>query len=213
MHGTPTAGTFAIPVSRRVGIAALLAYVLLLVSLPWVDARWPAASLFNAFYRSGALVFGGGHVVLPLLRNAFVGPGWMPDDLFLSGYGAAQALPGPLFAFAAYVGALAAPKPNGAAGALLGVIAIFLPGFLVLLGSLPFWASLRRQPRAQASMSGVNAAVVGLLAAALYNPLWRGSVHSFGDMAIALGAFILLMACRAPAWLVVVLAALAGLAV
>jgi chromate transporter len=210
---TASTAVFAIPVSRRVGILALCIYVVLLVVLPVFGAVSPMAQLFDAGYRSGALVFGGGHVVLPLLRNAFVGPGWVSDGSFLAGYGAAQAVPGPLFSFAAYLGAVATPAPNRLAGALLGVIAIFLPGLLVLLGALPFWDTLRQRTRAQAAMRGINAAVVGLLGAALYNPLWIGSITSAGDVAVALGAFILLMAWRAPPLLVVIVAALGGLVV
>ena len=128
-------------------------------------------ALFDAFYRSGALVFGGGHVVLPLLQNAVVAPGWVCDDTFLAGYGAAQAVPGPLFTFAAYLGAAAGIPPGGVAGAALALVAIFLPGLLCLMGTLPFWHALRARPAAQAAMRGINAAVVGLLAAALYNPV------------------------------------------
>jgi chromate transporter len=213
VEATASLGSLEIPVSRRVGIIALCAYFLLLVLLPVFGTLSPRAQLFDAGYRSGALVFGGGHVVLPLLRNAFVGPGWVSDGDFLAGYGAAQALPGPLFTFAAYLGAIATPAPGGASGALLGVIAIFLPGLLVLLGALPFWDALRRRTRAQSAMRGINAAVVGLLGAALYNPLWTGSIKSAGDVAVAVGAFVLLMAWRAPPLLVVILAALGGLVV
>ncbi len=181
-----------------------------LIALPVFGALSPSVQLFDAFYRSGALVFGGGHVVLPLLRNAFVSPGWVSEDTFLAGYGAAQAVPGPLFTFAAYLGAVAARSPNGVAGALLGVIAICLPGMLVLLGALPFWDVFRRRGSTQASMRGVNAAVVGLLGAALYNPLWTSSIKSAPDVAIALTGFILLIAWRAPPLLVVILGAVAG---
>jgi chromate transporter len=206
-------GSLEIPVSRRVGSIALCVYFLLLVLLPVFGAVSPMAQLFDAGYRSGALVFGGGHVVLPLLRSAFVGPGWVNGASFLAGYGAAQAMPGPLFTFAAYLGAVAAPGPSAVTGALLCLIAIFLPGLLVLLGALPFWDALRRRTRAQATMRGINAAVVGLLGAALYNPLWTGSIKSAGDVAVAVGAFVLLMAWRAPPLLVVILAALGGLVV
>jgi chromate transporter len=168
-------------------------------------------AVFEAFYRSGALVFGGGHVVLPLLREAFVTPGWVSDDTFLAGYGAAQALPGPLFSFAAYLGAVVNVSPNGLAGAALGVFAIFLPGILILLGTLPFWHAFRTRPGAQAMMRGVNAAVVGLLGAALYSPLWTSSVNTPGDFGLALTAFVLLMAWRAPPLLVVVISAVGGI--
>ena len=140
-------------------------------------------ALFDAFYRSGALVFGGGHVVLPLLRDAFVAPGWVSDDTFLAGYGAAQAIPGPLFTFAAYLGAVAEPAPHGIAGAALGLIGIFLPGILILIGTLPFWHALRSRDRAQAAMRGINAAVVGILGGAFYNPVWITSVKTPVDFA------------------------------
>jgi chromate transporter len=201
-----------VPVSRAAGIAALIAFFALLVVLPIVRnlAIIPGAALFDAFYRSGALVFGGGHVVLPLLREAFVTPGWVSDDVFLAGYGAAQAVPGPLFTFAAYLGAIANQPPHGMPGAVLGLIGIFLPGILVLLGTLPFWDALRRKTGAQAIMRGVNAAVVGLLGAALYNPVWTSSVHAPGDFAVALTGFVLLAVWRAPPLIVVVVSAIGG---
>jgi chromate transporter len=170
-----------------------------------------AVALFDAFYRSGALVFGGGHVVLPLLRDAFVAPGWVGDDTFLAGYGAAQAVPGPLFTFAAYLGAVAKASPHGVAGAALGLIGIFLPGMLILLGTLPFWETFRTRVVAQAAMRGINAAVVGLLGAALYNPVWTSSVRTAGDFGLALIGFVLLTAWRAPPILVVIIGALGGI--
>src|SRR6202034_2314969 len=162
--------SMTIPVSRGVATLSLI-LALVLLAVAFVPARGGLA-LFDAFYRSGALVFGGGHVVLPLLRGAFVTPGWVSDNIFLAGYGAAQAVPGPLFTFAAYLGDVVGPSPHGIAGAALGLFGIFLPGMLVLIGALPFWDSFRRREDAQAVMRGVNAAVVGLLGAALYNPLW-----------------------------------------
>ena len=179
-------GTFVTSVSRRVGTAALTIFCLLLMALPALARVSQGVAHFDAFYRSGALVFGGGHVVLPLLSKAFVTPGWVSEDAFLAGYGAAQAVPGPLFTFAAYLGAVVTPGPRGIAGAALGLIGIFLPGILVLLGALPFWDAFRQRAGAQAIMRGVNAAVVGLLGAALYNPLWTSSVKSAGDLAMAL---------------------------
>jgi chromate transporter len=167
--------------------------------------------LFAAFYRSGALVFGGGHVVLPLLREAFVAPGWISDDAFLAGYGAAQAVPGPLFTFAAYLGAVVKLEPNGLAGATLGLIGIFLPGILILVGMLPFWDAFRMRAGAQAAMRGVNAAVVGLLGAALYNPVWTTSVKTPADFAIALVSLVLLVAWRAPPLVAVIVSALGGI--
>jgi len=211
--GAQVSGGLPIRVSRRAGAAALAGFALLLVGLPLLrgvtDSQW--LGLFDAFYRSGALVFGGGHVVLPLLREAFVVPGWVSDEAFLAGYGAAQAVPGPLFTFAAYLGAVAEPT-RSLAGAALGLLGIFLPGMLVLLGTLPWWSGLRRRAGAQAAMRGVNAAVVGILAAALYNPVWTTSVKGPADFAIALIGFVLLQVWRAPPLVVVVLSACGGMA-
>jgi chromate transporter len=207
------AGHMPIPVSRAAGFAALAVFFALLIGLPLLRGLGSsqAIAIFDAFYRSGALVFGGGHVVLPLLRDAFVTPGWVSDNAFLAGYGAAQAAPGPLFTFAAYLGVVISPTPHGLAGAALGLFGIFLPGILILLGTLPFWNTFRQRADAQAVMRGVNAAVVGVLGAALYNPVWINSVGSSRDFAIALTGFILLTVWRAPPLLVVVLGALAGM--
>jgi chromate transporter len=207
-------GHMAIPVSRPVGLAALALFFLLLAGLPLLRsfAPLPGLALFEAFYRSGALVFGGGHVVLPMLRQSFVAPGWVSDDTFLAGYGAAQAVPGPLFTFAAYLGAVVKLAPHGIAGAALGLIGIFLPGSLVLIGTLPFWESFRKRAGAQAIMRGVNAAVVGLLGAALYSPVWTSSVKAPGDFAIALLGFVLLTVWRTPPLVVVLVSALGGIA-
>ena len=187
-------GHISLPVSRTVGLVALTVFFLLLVGLPVLRSLGisQGVALFEAFYRSGALVFGGGHVVLPLLREAFVTPGWVSDDDFLAGYGAAQAVPGPLFTFAAYLGAVVGPSPHGLAGAAVGLIAIFLPGGLILMGTLPFWETFRKRAGTQAMMRGVNAAVVGLLGAALYNPVWTSSIKTPGDFGIALVGFVLL---------------------
>jgi chromate transporter len=206
-------GHLAIPVSRGVGISALVIFFLLLAVLPALRGLGlsPSVSLFEAFYRSGALVFGGGHVVLPLLREAFVAPGWVTDDAFLAGYGAAQAVPGPLFSFGAYLGAVVNVSPHGLGGAALGLIALFLPGMLILLGTLPFWETLRQRTQAQAAMRGANAAVVGLLVAALYNPVWTSSVQRPGDVAVALLGFVLLAVWRVPPVLVVIVSALGGI--
>lgn len=210
---TPS-GHIAMPVSRTVGIVALTLFFVLLAGLPVLRASTASSgiALFEPFYRSGALVFGGGHVVLPLLREAFVAPGWVSDDAFLAGYGAAQAVPGPLFTFAAYLGAIVNSGPHGVAGAALGLIGIFLPGILILLGTLPFWDAFRKRTGAQAMMRGVNAAVVGLLGAALYDPVWTSAVKAPGDFGIALVGFVLLTAWRAPPLLAVVLSALGGVA-
>jgi chromate transporter len=200
------------PVSRRAGIVALAAFFALLIVVPLFGARYEGIEVFDAFYRSGALVFGGGHVVLPLLSKAFVAPGWVSRDSFLAGYGAAQAIPGPLFTFAAYLGAVCKLSPHGIAGAALGIAGIFLPAVLILLGALPFWDALRQRIGAQAIMRGVNAAVVGLLGAALYSVLWVDTVRSAGDFSLVLVGFVLLTAWRTPPLLVVILGALGGIA-
>ena len=194
----------AVPLTRGAGLACLAAFFVLLV-VSFIPAPAGALALFDAFYRSGALVFGGGHVVLPLLRAAVVAPAWVPDGAFLAGYGAAQALPGPLFAFAAYLGAVATVPPGGIVGAVVALTAIFVPGGLCFLGALPFWRALRSDARARAAMLGTNAAVVGLIGAALYDPVWTSAVRSPIDFAIAASAFILLIAWRAPPLLVVTL--------
>ncbi len=204
------AGGAEAAVSRRMGVVFLAAFFALL-ALSFAPARDGAFAFLAAVYRSGALVFGGGHVVLPLLRAAVVDPGFVSDSAFLAGYGAAQAMPGPLFTFAAYLGA-AAPAPGGGPGAALALIAIFLPGILVLLGALPFWHALRVRPGAQAAMAGVNAAVVGLLASALYDPVWTSAVLGPADFAIAAAGFAALVVWRAPPLAVVLLTAAAGVA-
>jgi chromate transporter len=210
----PTAGGHVVmPISRTAGLVALSAFFVLLGGMPILGRLWSASglALFDAFYRSGALVFGGGHVVLPLLRQAFVAPGWVSDNTFLAGYGAAQAVPGPLFTFAAYLGAVVSPSPHGIPGAALGLVGIFLPGILILLGTLPFWDTFRKRADAQSIMRGVNAAVVGLLGGALYNPVWTTSVNTPGDFGLALVGFVLLTVWRAPPLLVVVISALGGM--
>jgi chromate transporter len=210
---TPADGaTLPVTVSRRTGAFLLALFVILLVGLPLVAAAVPSQSvkLLDAFYRAGALVFGGGHVVLPLLQASVVPPGWVTNDAFLAGYGAAQAVPGPLFTFAAYLGAVMGPQPNGWAGAALCLVAVFLPSFLLVIGTLPFWDALRRRPLAQAALRGVNAAVVGLLIAALYNPVWTAGITNAYDVALAAAAFLLLFMWQTPPWLVVVLSALGG---
>ena len=202
-----------VPVSRRAGIASLATFALLLIGLPLLRGLGlsQGVALFDAFYRSGALVFGGGHVVLPLLHDTFVTPGWVNDDIFLAGYGAAQAVPGPLFTFAVYLGAVAEPSPHGVTGAALGLIGIFLPGILILIGALPYWEALRAGAGAQAVMRGINAAVVGILGGALYTPLWTSSVRTAGDFSVVLIGFIVLVMWRAPPLLVVVGGAVAGI--
>lgn len=199
-------------ISQRLGFAAALLFVVLLVGGPLLSAATsdPALAHFSAFYSSGALVFGGGHVVLPLLQQAVVSPGWMDQDTFLAGYGAAQALPGPLFAFAAYLGAALNTTPNGLVGALLGLAGIFLPGLLALIAVAPFWNRLRKSQAMQAAIRGANAAVVGILALALYNPIWISAVSSTMDIAAAIAGFALLTWIRIPPIAIVMLGAAFG---
>ena len=199
-------------VGYATAVAFLVLFFALLVGSPVLAAATQAqgVKLFDAFYRAGSLVFGGGHVVLPLLQASVVPPGWVSNDTFLASYGAAQAVPGPLFTFAAYLGAVMGPQPNGWAGAALCLVAIFLPSFLLLFGALPFWGKLRRRPAAQAALRGVNAAVVGLLLAALYNPVWTAGILNAGDFALATAAFLLLYMWQTPPWLVVLLCAMGG---
>jgi chromate transporter len=204
-----------LPAGRRTGTVLLAVFFGLLIALPLLAAAVPnhTIALIDAFYRAGSLVFGGGHVVLPLLQAAVVPPGWVDGDLFLAGYGAAQAVPGPLFTFAAYLGAVAGPSPHGWPGAVICLVAIFLPSYLMVVGALPFWERLRRAPYAQAALRGTNAAVVGLLLAALYRPVWTSAIAGPADFAVAAVAFLLLFMWRMPPWLLVVLCALAGAAI
>jgi chromate transporter len=202
--------SLAVPITRRIGIACLGVFFALL-AVSFAPARDSALALFDAFYRSGALVFGGGHVVLPLLHDAVVKPGWVSESRFLAGYGAAQALPGPLFTFSAYLGAEAAVPPGGITGAVIALLSISLPGLLALVGTMPFWHALRGEPKAQAIMRGINAAVVGLLSAAFYNPVWVSAVQNSADFAVAVAGFVLLVVWRVPPLLVVVFSAAAGL--
>jgi chromate transporter len=201
-----------VPISRRGAGLSLALFFALLLGLPVLAAATDsmALRLLDSFYRAGSLVFGGGHVVLPLLQAEVVGPGWVTRDAFVAGYGAAQAVPGPLFTFAAYLGAVTIPEPNGVAGGVLCLGAIFLPSFLLVIGALPFWDALRRRPQAQAALRGVNAAVVGLLLAALYDPVWTSGIRTPADFALAAAALLLLAAWKLPPWLVVIVTALAG---
>ena len=166
--------------------------------------------MFDSFYRTGSLVFGGGHVVLPLLQAAVVPRGWVSNDAFLAGYGAAQAVPGPLFTFAAYLGAAMRVQPSGWVGGLLCLVAVFLPSFLLVVGALPFWHQLRGNRAVRSALAGVNAAVVGLLLAALYHPVWTSAIGSARDFGFALGALLLLAVWRVSPWIVVLLAAGGG---
>jgi chromate transporter len=199
-------------VSRRTGAVLLVVFFVLLVGLPLLAAATASQSLklIDAFYRTGSLVFGGGHVILPLLQEAVVPTGWISRDLFLAGYGAAQAVPGPLTTFAAYLGAIMKPQPSGVAGAALCLVAIFVPSFLLVIGALPFWEELRRRRAAQAALRGVNAAVVGILLAALYDPVWMAGITRALDFALGAAAFLLLFMWKTPPWLVVILCAAGG---
>lgn len=201
-----------VPLRRRTGAALLAVFAALLVLLPLAMHLWPGSllAMVDAFYRVGALVFGGGHVVLPLLQAEVVGPGWVSADAFLAGYGATQAVPGPLFTFAAFLGASMQVWPGGWLGAAVCLVAIFVPSFLLVAGALPFWEPLRRNPHAQAALAGVNAAVVGLLLAALYNPVWTSAIHSGADFGLALAAFVALMFWRVPPWAVVLACGVGG---
>lgn len=209
----PTDGSaLHFPVRRSVGAICLAVVVVLLVGLPLLAAATGDEDLavVSAFYRAGALVFGGGHVVLPLLQAGVVDPGWVSDQDFLTGYGAAQAVPGPLFTFSAFLGATSSAGPGGVLGAAIALVAIFLPGFLLLVGVLPFWNGLRRRPAAQAVMRGANAAVVGILAAALYTPVFSTAITGVGAFALAVVCFVLLIGWKLPPWIVVVVGALGG---
>ncbi|NGM43915.1 chromate efflux transporter [Rhodobacter sp. SGA-6-6] len=208
----PVGGHVLLPVSRGIGLGALAAFLGLLVLLPLAAPYSQGLAVVDGFYRAGSLVFGGGHVVLPLLQAEVVAPGWVTADDFLSGYGAAQAVPGPLFTFAAYLGAVSGPAPNGVAGAVLALVSIFLPGFLILTAALPFWDRFRALPRAQSLMQGANAAVVGILAAALYAPVFTSAIGDLRDFALAVAGFVLLTAWKAPPWAVVIVSALGGVA-
>ena len=200
------------PIGKNTGIAAWVIFFALLVGLPFYRQIAPSDALevFDSFFRVGSLVFGGGHVVLPLLQTEVVGPGWVTNEQFVAGYGATQAVPGPLFTFAAYLGAVMGSEPNGWTGAFLALAAIFLPSFLLVTGALPFWDLLRSVRIFQSALKGINAAVVGLLLAALYNPVWTSAIYSPADFSLALVAFGLLMFWKCPPWLVVVLTAIGG---
>ncbi len=195
-----------ITIRRRVGLFWLTLFSALLMGLPLLIAMFPnqTLSMVDAFYRAGSLVFGGGHVVLPLLQAEVVPSGWVSNDAFLAGYGAAQAVPGPLFTFAAFLGASMNQAPSGWLGGLVCLLAIFAPSFLLVVGALPFWERLRRNTRTQAALLGINAAVVGLLLAALYQPVWTSAIHSPQDFGLALLALVALMFWKLTPWLVVV---------
>ena len=205
---------FPTGLDRRTAIGALGLFFLLLALLPFASGLFHshALAVFAAFYQSGALVFGGGHVVLPLLQSAVIPTGWVPSADFLAGYGAAQAMPGPLFSFAAYLGAVMTSPPNAVAGAALCLAAIYLPSFLLVIGALPVWEAVRHHAQVRGALSGVNAVVVGLLLAAFCRPVWTSAVHTPGDLLLALAGFGLLTIANMPSWAVVILTVLgAGL--
>ncbi len=203
-----TSSAAQFPISRRFGYICLSLFFGLLLLLPIIREvtafNWVA--LFDSFYRAGALVFGGGHVVLPLLEREFVPTGWLSEEQFLAGYGAAQAVPGPLFTFAAYIGAVI----NGWQGGLLATVAIFLPAFLLILGTLPFWDTLRKNTKVKGALMGVNAAVVGILIAALYHPIWTSSILSAIDFSFAAILFGMLVFWKLPPWVIVLTGAIGG---
>jgi len=209
---SPSALTIRAPISHRVGMISWVLFFGLLIGLPFVRQIDPSPTLavFDSFFRVGSLVFGGGHVVLPLLQAEVVGPGWVTNEQFVAGYGAAQAVPGPLFTFAAYLGFVMQPEPNGWTGAALALVAIFLPAFLMTIGALPFWDLLRTRTGFQSALRGINAAVVGLLLGALYHPVWTSAIHAPTDFGLGLLAFGLLAFWKWPPWLVVVLTAVGG---
>lgn len=199
-------------VGRRAGSVWLALFVALLVGLPLLAQAWPerTLALIDAFYRAGSLVFGGGHVVLPLLQAEVVPTGWVSRESFLAGYGAAQAVPGPLFTFAAFLGASMNEAPSGWLGGAICLVAVFVPSLLLVCGALPFWEQLRRSQHTQAALAGVNAAVVGLLLAALYQPVWTSAIRQPADFGLALVALVALMFWKLPPTLVVVGSAVAG---
>lgn len=201
-----------IPISRRAGVMSLVVFFSLLAGLPLLIQVWPSQTLLMVqdFYRAGSLVFGGGHVVLPLLQAATVPNGWVDNDTFLAGYGLAQAVPGPLFTFAAFLGASMNVQPSGWVGASVCLIAVFAPSFLLVIGVLPFWEQLRHSARTQAALAGVNAGMVGLLLAALYNPVWTSAISKPQDFGLALIALVALMFWKVPPWLVVLASGLIG---
>ena len=202
-------------IPKWMGIVALVVFFVILAGLPLARQLESSQTLaiFDSFFRSGSLVFGGGHVVLPLLQSEVVGPGWMTNAEFVAGYGATQAVPGPLFTFSAYLGAVISPGPQGIVGGGLALVAIFLPSFLLITGVLPFWDLLRKRDVFRRALNGVNAAVVGLLLAALYNPVWTSAVETPEDFALAISALGLLIFWKTPPWMVVSLTAGGGAAI
>jgi chromate transporter len=208
----PPSHAVRVPLSRRLAVVAWTLFFGLLIVLPLLRQAVPSQALavFDSFYRVGSLVFGGGHVVLPLLYAEVVPTGWVTNEQFVAGYGAAQAVPGPLFTFSAYLGTVMQQPPNGVAGGLLALFAVYLPTFFMTAGALPFWDTLRARPSFQSALRGINAAVVGILTAALYTPIWTSAIMRPADFALGLAAFGLLVLWKLPPWLVVVLTAVGG---
>jgi chromate transporter len=213
VEGNEPIQPLAIPINRKTGTGFLAVFFIGLVGLPLFRLAIPnhGLAMFDSFYRAGALVFGGGHVVLPLLQQNVVPTGWMTNAQFLAGYGATQAVPGPLFTFSAYLGFVAKPYPNGIVGGLLALLAIFLPAFLLVAGTLPFWNAIRVKTGFQSALAGINASVVGILVAALYNPVWTSAIRKPIDFCLALIAFGLLTIWKLPPWIVVLFSAIGGI--
>ena len=211
-HGTAAHDPLPVSLGRRSGLLCLALFFILLIALPLLVPvlHSQTVAVIDAFYRAGSLVFGGGHVVLPLLQAEVVPPGWVGNEAFLAGYGAAQAVPGPLFTFAAFLGASMTEAPTGWLGGLVCLVALFAPSFLLVAGVLPFWERLRADARAQAALAGINAGVVGLLLAALYNPVWANAIHRPQDFGLAVLAFVALSFWKLPPWLVVASSGVAG---
>ncbi|WP_277678133.1 chromate efflux transporter [Gracilibacillus dipsosauri] len=205
-----TESTFtSLVLSKKTGLFSILLFFLFLLILPIFSqlTNWQWLAMFDSFYRSGALVFGGGHVVLPLLEQEFVPTGWLTEQEFLAGYGAAQAVPGPLFTFAAYLGTVI----NGIPGGLLATFSIFLPAFLLIIGALPFWHALRHVKAIQGALIAVNAAVVGILIAAFYQPIWTSTITSGKDFILAVILFSLLAFWKLPSWIIVIIGLIGGM--
>jgi chromate transporter len=213
-HAEATSVPLQVPISRQTAFTAWTLFFLLLLGLPLlrIGVHSHTLAVFDSFFRAGSLVFGGGHVVLPLLQSEVVANGWVTNDQFLAGYGAAQAVPGPLFTFAAYLGAVMHDAPNGWLGACLSLVAIFLPSFLLVVGSLPFLSAIQARPGFQSALRGVNAAVVGILLAALYHPVWTTAIRTPRDFCLSLAAFLLLMIWKLPPWVVVFFGVAGGIA-
>ena len=209
----PGHSTLHIPINRATAIFCIGLFAVLLFGIPILAGyvHGHTIALIDSFYRTGSLVFGGGHVVLPLLQTAVVSPGWVSKDLFLAGYGAAQAVPGPLFTFSAYLGTVMQPSPSGWVGGAICLTVIYVPSFLLLMGILPFWETLRKEKAVRCALMGVNAAVVGLLLAAFYDPVWTSGILSAHDFILGLIAFCLLSLWKTPPWVVVTITALGGM--